>query len=89
MTDIATLQKIAALAKISLEGENPEQLVADFDSIIAFADALNSADLSAMDLTEHDDPFPLREDVLLPSYPTERVLQNAPAAHDGYFVAKD
>ena len=89
MTDIATLQKIAALAKISLEGEDLDALVAEFESIIAFADAVNAADLSAMDTTEHDDPYPLREDVLLPSSPTERVLQNAPAAHDGYFVAKD
>ena len=89
MVTTETLLKIAGLAKISLEGEDLDALVADFESIIAFADAVNSADLSAMDITEHDEPYPLREDILVPSAPNEKVLQNAPAAHDGFFVAKD
>ena len=83
-----TLKKVATLAKLSLDGEDLEQLAADFGGIVEFADAVASADLSAMDLTEHDEIIPLREDVLQPSLPVEKILSNAPAAYDGFFTAK-
>jgi len=88
MITTETLKKVAALAKLSLEGENLETLVADFGGIVEFADAVAVADLSAMDLTEHDDIIPLREDVVIPSLPTDKILSNAGEAFDGFFVAK-
>ena len=88
MITTETLKKVAALTKLSLEGENLDVLAADFGGIVEFADAVAAADLSTMDITEHDDVFPLREDVLIPSLPPEKILQNARAAHDSFFVAK-
>ncbi|MDR0904698.1 MAG: aspartyl/glutamyl-tRNA amidotransferase subunit C [Oscillospiraceae bacterium] len=83
-----TLKKVAALAKLSLDGEDLDKLAADFGGIVEFADAVAGADLSAMDLTEHDEDFPLREDVVIPSLPPEKILQNAGEARDGFFITR-
>jgi aspartyl-tRNA(Asn)/glutamyl-tRNA(Gln) amidotransferase subunit C len=83
-----TLKKVAALAKLSLDGEDLDGLAADFGGIVEFADAVAGADLSAMDLTEHDEDFPLREDVVIPSLTPEKILQNAGEARDGFFLTR-
>ncbi|MDR0839680.1 MAG: aspartyl/glutamyl-tRNA amidotransferase subunit C [Oscillospiraceae bacterium] len=82
------LKKVAALAKLSLDGADLDALAADFGGIVEFADAVAGADLSAMDLTEHDEDFPLREDVVVPSLPPEEILSNAGESGGGFFVTR-
>ena len=88
MITVEEIRKIAELAKFSLEEENLEELAADIGRILEFANAVSGVDLSEMDLTEVDDAVPLREDVVIPSQPVEKILLNAREAHDGYFVAR-
>ena len=88
MITVEEIRKIAGLAKFSLEEENLEELAADIGQIIDFANEVSRVDLSGLDLTETDDIVPLREDVIVPSQPVEKILQNASEAHDGYFVAR-
>ena len=89
MITVEEIKKIAGLAKFSLEGENLEELAVDLGQIVEFANEIASVDLSGLDLTEIDETVPLREDVVIPSRPLEKILQNARESHDGYFVARD
>lgn len=81
------LKKLAALAKLSLEGEDTESLIKDISSILEFADAVAQA---AVDLPEEElsAEWALREDVVQPSFPVEDILQNAGEQQDGYYVAR-
>ncbi|MDR2420981.1 MAG: aspartyl/glutamyl-tRNA amidotransferase subunit C [Oscillospiraceae bacterium] len=82
------LKKIAALAKLSLDGEDLDALAEDVGAVIDFANDIAEADLSSFDLTERDEEYPLREDVAAPSVPAEKILSNAAESRGGYFVAR-
>jgi aspartyl-tRNA(Asn)/glutamyl-tRNA(Gln) amidotransferase subunit C len=82
------LKKIAALAMLSLDGEDLDALAEEVGAVIEFADAVAEADLSQFDLTERDEECPLREDVAAPSVPVEKILSNAAEARGGFFVAR-
>jgi aspartyl-tRNA(Asn)/glutamyl-tRNA(Gln) amidotransferase subunit C len=82
------LVKIAALAKLSLEGEDIEALAADVGGIIEFANAIAAADVPEIARAgECANPFPLREDNPEQSAAQDDILRNAAASRDGYFVA--
>lgn len=88
MITVDELKKIAALAKLSLDGEDTEALRHDISSILDFADAVAQA---AVDLPKDNTDgldWYLREDNLLPSLPAEEILKNAGEQQDGYFVAR-
>jgi aspartyl/glutamyl-tRNA(Asn/Gln) amidotransferase C subunit len=82
------LKKIAALAKLSLDGEDMDALAKDISDILSFADTIAQAtvDLPAGSAGAAD--WCLREDVVKPSFPVEDLLSNAGEQQDGYFVAR-
>lgn len=88
MITVEEVRKIAGLAKLSLENENMDDLTSDLGEILKFANEVSSVDLSDFDINETDDVVPFREDVVVPSLPVEKILQNARESHDGYFVAR-
>lgn len=82
------LIKLAALAKLSLDGEDIDALAQDITSILEFADTIAQA---AVDLPEGDNEtadWSFREDILLPSFPVDDILANAKEQQDGCFVAR-
>jgi aspartyl-tRNA(Asn)/glutamyl-tRNA(Gln) amidotransferase subunit C len=81
------LRKIAALAKLSLDGEDMAALADDIGGIIEFADAVAGADIPELEAAEADERYPLREDEPAGSYDREDILRNAARSRDGYFVA--
>ena len=82
------LYKIAALAKLSLEGEDMDALLADMSGIIGFANAVSEAPLSASGAGDSGEVTVLREDDVTPSFPAELLLKNAPARSDNFFLAR-
>lgn len=88
MITIDEIKKIAALAKLSVENEDPDRLAADFGDILKFANEVSNVELSTLNLELPDEIIPLREDAVIPSLPVEKILLNAREAHDGYFVAR-
>lgn len=82
------LKKIAALAKLSLDGEDMDALAKDISDILSFADTIAQA---AVELPAGDgdtEEWCLREDVVAPSFPVADILSNAGEQQDGYFVAR-
>ncbi len=82
------LKKIAALAKLSLDGEDIDALTKDISSILDFADTIAQATVDLTDGDGGDAGWCLREDVVLPSMPVADILANAGEQQDGYFVAR-
>jgi len=82
------LKKLAALAKLSLDGEDMDALIKDISSVLDFADVIAQA---AVDLPEGDtdvSDWAFREDILQPSLPVNEILSNAGEQQDGYYVAR-
>ena len=79
------VQKLAKLSKLSFTEEEMEALTVDMQSIVSFADMISKAEFSEKDGIEPDSLQPLREDTVLPSYPREEILKNAPTPEDGFF----
>jgi len=81
--------KIARLAKLSVEPEELDGLTKDMNSIIEFADAVNSvaAEDSGFDnINNLSNVF--REDEVVPSFDRDEILKNAPNQEDGYFLVR-
>ena len=88
MITVDEIKKIAGLAMLTIADEQLEAVQADYNEILAFADVVADVDLSKLDLTEVDDVLPLREDILVPSLPIEKITLNARESNGGYFVAR-
>ena len=88
MITVEELTKLAALSKLSLDGEDMDALRRDITSVLEFADVIAQA---AVDLPEDGGDtaeWRFREDIMKPSLPVEDILQNAGEQQDGYFVAR-
>jgi len=81
------LKRIARLAKISLEGEDIDALIAETTEIVKIAQIIDSVDLSLLDCRGDNDTAVLREDNVIPPLPSDLLLKNAAGKRDSYFVA--
>ncbi|MFU0832391.1 MAG: Aspartyl/glutamyl-tRNA(Asn/Gln) amidotransferase subunit C [Oscillospiraceae bacterium] len=81
--------KIAQLAKLSVEPDELDSLTQDMNSIIEFANTVNSV---SADTADFDNSYNLsnvfREDSVVPSFDREEILKNAPSREDGYFLVR-
>jgi len=85
------VERIAALARLSLSVDEISQMRVDLDSILDYAEQLAELDTENVEVTTHVVPVstPHREDIVRPSFPTELALSNAPAAEgDAFLVPK-
>ncbi|MVB10412.1 Glutamyl-tRNA(Gln) amidotransferase subunit C [Caprobacter fermentans] len=81
--------KIARLAKLSVAPEELDSLTKDMNSIIEFADAVNSVAAEDSDFDNSNSLSNVfREDKVVPSYDREEILKNAPNQEDGYFLVR-
>ena len=81
--------QIARLAKLSVNEAELDDLTKEMQSIIDFADAINNApseDTGFDNINNLKNAF--REDVVVQSYPTEKILANAPDSAEDCFLVK-
>ena len=86
--DKATVARIARLARIKVPDREVEALAADLSRILAFVEQLNELDCSSVEPMASGRAMKLRrrpDEVTEPNL-QEKVLANAPEAHDGYFA---
>lgn len=88
MITVDELKKIAALAKLSLDGEDIEALQRDISNVLEFADTIAQAVVDLPDDGGEAEEWRFRDDVVLPSFPVEEILSNAGEQQDGYYVAR-
>ena len=87
MITLTELEKIASLAKLSLENEDVDSLAADISEMVEFANAVVTVETDDS-VDDAPEVFALREDVVAASYPNEKLLSNAGEVRNGFFVAE-
>lgn len=86
--DIATVKKIASLARIAISEEDAARLAPELDNIMGWIEQLgevNTADVAPMTavIPNH---LRLRDDLVTDGDARDAVLANAPQAEHGFFT---
>ena len=86
--DKATVSKIAALARIRVPEEELERLAGELSDIIGWVERLDEADTEGVQpMNAAATPrLRRRDDVVTDGGIRDRILANAPAARDGFFL---
>lgn len=81
------MEHLAKLSRLSISGETFEKLSHDMQGIVDMVDQLQALDLDDItDVIDTEKTNALREDVVIPSYPVEELLKNAPKVEAGGFA---
>ena len=79
------VKRVAKLARLRIPDEKLAKMEADMEDIVRMVE--NLPDISSSDaLIDVNNTMELREDVIVPSYPREAILKNAPKAVAGCIV---
>ena len=86
--DVATVRKVARLARIAEPEEKLEPLAKELNAILAWIEQLGEVDTDGVEpmTSAVAAKLPLREDVVSDGGDTERVLSNAPRREKNFFV---
>ena len=81
------VEKVALLARLQFTEEEKQKLLSELNKILAYFEKLNELDTEDVPPTSHVLPLEnvLREDVVRPSMPREKLLANAPDQAMGHF----
>jgi aspartyl-tRNA(Asn)/glutamyl-tRNA(Gln) amidotransferase subunit C len=81
-----TVERVAALARLTLSPEERATFARQLDEILAYAETLQALAVEDVPPMLHaGQAAPLREDAPAPGLQRERALQDAPDAGDGLF----
>lgn len=86
------IEKLAKLSRLRFTDEELEKFASEFDEIIAFADTINESVEGGTETlrsvgSELVSFEELREDVVIPSLPNEKILSNV-EGKDGFFSVR-
>lgn len=82
------IKRLASLSRLGFDENEIEKFSSEFASIIDYVNQLQKVDTTnIVDKTPIREFQELREDVVKPSLPTDKIIENAPQKYNGYFVA--
>lgn len=84
------VENIALLSKLFVPEEELDSLTQSMQEIISFADQINSADAEDEgfdNINNLSNVF--HEDEVVPSYPVEEILKNAPEQAEDHFLVRN
>jgi aspartyl-tRNA(Asn)/glutamyl-tRNA(Gln) amidotransferase subunit C len=86
--DLATVRRIAHLARIRVSEEEAPYLQNEINSILSFVEELNAVDVEGVEPMTSVLPMKMKKrvDVVSDGEIVDKVLANAPAREDGFFV---
>jgi aspartyl-tRNA(Asn)/glutamyl-tRNA(Gln) amidotransferase subunit C len=86
--DSATIVRVAHLSRIAVAPEEVETLKAEFNSMLGFVEQLSALDVSDVEPMTSVRPMKMkmREDVVTDGGYPARIVANAPATEDDFFV---
>ena len=82
---------VSILSRLKLESEEKARMTGELEQIIGYMDILNQLDTTDIEPMSHTFPVKnvLREDEVVPSFPREELLSNAPVPDgEAYLVPK-
>ena len=88
--DLNMVSYLAELGKLAFSPEALEQMAKDMTSIIAIMDTVKEIDITYDAVADNKNVYlnDLREDFSVPSFPTEKILQNAVNDENCFVVPK-
>jgi aspartyl-tRNA(Asn)/glutamyl-tRNA(Gln) amidotransferase subunit C len=89
--DLNEVRRVAKLARLTLSDAEAERLTGDMAKILTYVKKLDECDTANVVATSHavELPVKLRQDVVTPGLPIDKVLANAPERiGDGFGVPK-
>ncbi len=86
--DLATVRRIASLARIKVSEAEAPHLQKEINAILAFVEALGAVDVSGVEPMTSVLPMAMKKrvDEVTDGFVVDKVLANAPAKEDGFFV---
>jgi aspartyl-tRNA(Asn)/glutamyl-tRNA(Gln) amidotransferase subunit C len=86
--DIATVKKIASLARIKITEEEAARIAPELDNIMGWIEQLGEVDVTGVEPMTAVIPnhLRLRDDVVTDGNVRDAVLSNAPQAEHGFFA---
>jgi aspartyl-tRNA(Asn)/glutamyl-tRNA(Gln) amidotransferase subunit C len=86
--DVATVRKVARLARIAEPEARLEPLARELSGIMAWIEQLNEVDTTGVEpmTSAVHTPLPMREDVVTEGGDPAKVLSNAPRTTGGFYV---
>jgi aspartyl-tRNA(Asn)/glutamyl-tRNA(Gln) amidotransferase subunit C len=81
------VRHVAKLARLAIPEDKLPDFTKKLESILGYVDLLNEVDVSGVEPTSHALKMSnvLREDVVKPGLPLDKVLQNAPESDGPFF----
>ncbi len=88
--ELDTLRHLCSLSRLNYDESELEQLSKDMTDIVNLMDGIKEFDLTYDDTKDNNSISfnEVREDVAQPSYPTEKLLQNAKSIDNCFVVPK-
>jgi aspartyl-tRNA(Asn)/glutamyl-tRNA(Gln) amidotransferase subunit C len=85
---LADVRHVATLSRLALDEEHLKRLTGQLESILGYIAKLSEVDTTGVEPAAHALPLVnvFREDVVEPSLPLEKVLQNAPQSDGAFFM---
>ena len=86
--DEATVRRIAHLSRIAIGDEDVPRMQGELNAILAFVEQLNEVDVAGIEPMTAVTPMSLkkRRDVVTDGGDAPKILANAPASEDGFFL---
>ena len=86
--DKNTINKIARLSRIKLDGTESEDYIKDLNSILDWVEQLNEVNTANVEPLSNisSSTLPKREDVSKDANSSEEILENAPDKLEGFFA---
>ena len=81
------VRQVAKLARLTLDETQLPKLTAEIESILGYVAKIGEADVTGVEPMAHAVPLHnvLRDDVVRPALPREKVLENAPETDGPFF----
>jgi aspartyl-tRNA(Asn)/glutamyl-tRNA(Gln) amidotransferase subunit C len=79
---------VSTLSRLKLPQEEKEKMTGQLEQIVSYMDILNTLDTADVEPLSHVFPVKnvMRQDVVVPSYPREELLKNAPGRDEEAFL---
>ncbi len=86
--DLATVKRVARLARIAVNEEDANRMTGELNAILGFVAQLDEVDISGVEPMTSVMPMALRrrEDVITDGDKAEDIVANAPASEENFFV---
>ena len=86
--DIATVKRVARLARIAVSEEDAERMTGELNTILGFVEQLNEVDVSGVEPMTSVIPMEMkkRQDAVTDGGKAADIVANAPATDENFFV---